>query len=137
MDKKLIALMLVFMLAFGLFTTITVFNKPLTKLTKAKEESIVSPDSSLIFAWPLSTTTNATTPVQINVFVRNANNVPLQNKKVGLTTTLGTVKEVNATTDQAGKATFNLQSATQGIAEVTATVDNQIQLKQKISVKFE
>ena len=137
MDKKLVGLMLFFMLSFGLFISIVLFNKPLSRLTKAKEEFIPSSDASLIFAWPLTAKADGKYPVQVNVFVRNASNVPLTNKIVKLTTSLGSIKDINPTTDKAGKSTFAIGSQTPGIADLTTIVDNQIQLKQKVSVKFE
>ncbi|MBI3366212.1 Ig-like domain-containing protein [Candidatus Roizmanbacteria bacterium] len=137
MDKKLVGLMLIFMLSFGLFATITVFNKPLTRLTKAKEEFLPSSDSSLLFAWPLTAKADGEYSVQINVFVRNATNIPLSNKKVHLATTVGSIKTNNLDTDKAGKATFMISSTSPGLTELSAVVDNQVQLKQKISVKFE
>lgn len=129
--------MLIFMLSFGLFTTITVFNKPLTKLTKAKEEFLPSSETSLIFAWPLTAKASGIASVEINVFVRSASNIPLANKKVHLNTSLGTVRQNDIETDKAGKASFIVSSNTAGFAEITAIVDNQVQLKQKVSVKFE
>jgi len=129
--------MLIFMLAFGLFTTIIVFNKPLTSLTKAKEEFLPSSESSLLFAWPLTAKADSTYVVQVNVFVRNATNIPLLNKKVHLNTTLGTIKDNDRETDKAGKATFVVNSDSPGLAELSAIVNNQVQLKQKVSVKFE
>lgn len=129
--------MLIFMLSFGLFITITVFNKPLTQFTKAKEEFLPSSESSLLFAWPLTAKADSKYVVQVSVFVRNGTNVPLADKKVHLTSTVGTVKENDINTDKAGKATFMVNSDTPGLAELTAMVDNQVQLKQKVSVKFE
>ncbi len=137
MDKKLVGLMLIFMLSFGLFTTIIVFNKPLTRLTKAKEEFLPSSESSLLFAWPLTAKADGAYSVQVNVFVRNATNIPLPNKKVRLATTVGSIKTNDLETDKAGKATFMISSDSSGLAELTAVVDSQVQLKQKISVKFE
>lgn len=129
--------MLIFMLSFGLFTTIIVFNKPLTRLTKAKEEFVPSSESSLLFAWPLTAKADGAFPVQVNIFVRNVANIPLSNKKVHLTTTVGTVRINDLQTDKSGKAAFFVSSDTPGLAELSAVVDSQVQLKQKISVKFE
>ncbi|MFN4212908.1 MAG: Ig-like domain-containing protein [Microgenomates group bacterium] len=137
MDKKLTGLMLIFFLAFSLFTSFMIFNKPLSRLTRAKEEFIASADTSLVFAWPLTAKADNQSSVMVSIFVRNFNNIPLPNKKVSLTTNLGTVTEIQPITDKAGKATFKLNSNTPGIAQLTAVVDNQIQLKQKVSVKFE
>lgn len=137
MDKKLVGLMLIFFLSFGLFTSVLVFNKPLSRLTRAKEEFLPSSDTSLIFAWPLTAVANGQPTVAVNIFVRNVNNLPLPNKKVSLVTSLGNINEVQSTTDKSGKATFNLGSTSPGLAELTATVDNQVQLKQKVTIKFE
>lgn len=137
MDKKLLGLLLIFFLAFTLFTSFMIFNKPLSRLIRAKEEVTASPDTSLIFVWPLAAKADSQSSVIVNIFVRNFNNTPLANKKVSLTTNLGTVTEVQSVTDKAGKATFKLNSNTPGIAQLTAIVDNQVQIKQKVTVKFE
>lgn len=137
MDKKLVGLMLIFMLVFGLYITITIFNKPLTQFTRAKEEFLPSVDNSLIFAWPLTSKTEGKTKVQVNVFVRSSTNIPLPNKKVVLKSNLGTVTPENIATDKGGKATFSIESNNSGIAELSAIVDDQYQLKQKVTVKFE
>lgn len=129
--------MLLFMLSFGLFTIITVFNRPLTNLTKAKEESIPSSDTTHIFVWPLTAKADGNFPVQVNIFVNNALSKPVPNKKVHLSTTLGTIKTNDIVSDQAGKATFTLSSATAGLATITALVDNQVQVKTAVTVKFE
>ncbi|MBI5127107.1 Ig-like domain-containing protein [Candidatus Roizmanbacteria bacterium] len=137
MDKKLKSLLTIFVLVFGLFVGLVVFNQPIKTFTRAKEELIPSSDSSLIFAWPLTAKANGTDKVEINVFVRNANNLPLTNKQVTLQTDLGNLDTSTNTTDKSGKASFNLTSSSNGIAQVTAMVDNQIQVKQTITIKFE
>lgn len=137
MDKKLTSLLILLVLIFSLFIGYVVFQKPIATFTKAKEESIPSSTNSLIFAWPLSAKIDKKEKIQINVFIRNANNIPLSNKLVSLKTNLGTINPSSSVTDKNGKATFILESAVQGIAEITAIVDNKIQLSKTISVKFE
>ncbi|EKE14335.1 MAG: hypothetical protein ACD_12C00562G0001, partial [uncultured bacterium] len=73
----------------------------------------------------------------INIFVRNADNLPLSGKNVSLTTNLGNVAESMQASDKSGKVSFTLTSSTPGLAELNALVDGQIQLKQKVTVKFE
>ena len=136
-DRPLLGLLVVFFFAFFFFITLTTFNKQLATLTRAKEESIPSSETSLIFAWPLTSSTSSTAPVEVNVFIRNANNVPISGRLVTLTTTLGSFSYNSQATDKSGKSTFYLSSTRAGIAEVTGMVDNQIQLKQKITIKFE
>ena len=136
-DRPLLGLLVVFFLAFGLFITLTTFNKQLATLTRAKEESIPSSETSLIFAWPLTSPINSAAPVEIYVFIRNAGNIPISGRLVTLTTTLGNFSYNSQTTDKSGKSTFYLTSPGVGVAEITGMVDNQIQLKQKITIKFE
>jgi len=121
---------------FSLFITFVVFKEPIATFTKAKEESIPSSESSLIFAWPLSAKVGSD-KVNINVFVRNANNLPLANKVVTIKTNFGSFDADSKITDKSGKASFILTSQETGITEITAIIDNQIQVKQTVSVKFE
>jgi len=125
MDKKFMALVLVFFLVFGVFA-------------RASAETDPSSQTSLIFAWPL--TAKIGDKVEVNVFIRNANNTPLNKKSVRLTTNLGLIngsQESTSESDKTGKVNFTLSSDTVGIAELTAFVNNNIQLIQKVSVKFE
>lgn len=137
MDKNFVSLIIVFFLAFGLFITLTTFNKQIATLTRAKEESVPSSETSLMFAWPLTAKVASSTPVEINIFIRNANNLPIGGRKVTLSSTLGKFTQESGITDKSGKTTFYLSSTDPGLAEVSGTVDDQIQLKQKISIKFE
>lgn len=137
MDKKLVVLFLLFFLAFGVFTSILVFNKPLTQLARAKEDLTPSAEKSKMLAYPLySIAANGKAVSVINVFVNSITEKPLANKVVGLTTTVGTVSATSATTDTNGKAEFRLSSTTPGIAKVEATVEG-VKLLQTVTIKFE
>ena len=132
------ALMVVFFLVFGVFVTTTLFNKQISNIARASTETDPSAQTSLIFAWPL--TAKVGDKVEVNVFIRNANNLPLDKKQVKLVTNLGLVngtQESTSESNKTGKVNFTLSSDTAGIAELTAFVNNNIQLIQKISVKFE
>lgn len=138
MDKKFVILMVIFFLVFGVFVTSTLFNKQIGNFARAATESDPSSQTSLIFAWPL--TAKVGEKVDVNVFIRNANNSPLDKKSVRLVTSLGTINgatESTAQSDKTGKVNFVLTSDTPGIAELTVFVNNNIQLSQKVSVKFE
>ncbi|MDO8741658.1 MAG: hypothetical protein Q7J11_00760 [Candidatus Roizmanbacteria bacterium] len=138
MDKKFVALMVVFFLVFGVFVTTTLFNKQISNITRASTETDPSSQTSLIFAWPL--TAKVEDKVDVNVFIRNANNLPLDKKPVKLVTSLGLVngaQESTSESDKTGKVNFTLSSDAAGIAELTVFVNNNIQLIQKVSVKFE
>jgi len=138
MDKKFMALMVVFFMVFGVFVTTTLFNKQIANFARASTETDPSAQTSLIFAWPL--TAKVGDKVEVNVFIRNANNLPLDKKQVKLVTNLGLVngtQESTSESNKTGKVNFTLSSDTAGVAELTAFVNNNIQLIQKISVKFE
>jgi len=135
MDKKLGGILVLFFLTFSIFVTVVFFNQPLTKLTRAKEDFLPSASNSLVFAYPLSLKADGKTPSAVNIFVRSAKGMPVKDQKVTVATTLGTVTELDATTNEQGKATFHLTSDTPGVAEVAVTVGT-IELTQKLSVKF-
>ena len=132
------ALMLVFFLVFGVFITSTLFNKQIANFARASTETDPSAQTSLIFAWPL--TAKVGDKVEVNIFIRNANNLPLEKKQVKLVTNLGLVngtQESISESNKTGKVNFILSSDTIGVAELTAFVSNNIELSQKVSVKFE
>ena len=138
MDKKFIALMILFFVVFGVFVTTTLFSKNLTGFARASTETDPSPTTSLIFAWPL--TPKVGDKVDVNIFVRNKDNQPLDKKQVKLITNLGLIngaQESAGESDKTGKVNFVLTSDSAGIAELTAFVNGNSQLSQKITVKFE
>src|SRR3990167_10913666 len=107
MNKKFMALMLVFFLVFGVFITSTLFNKQIANFARASTETDPSAQTSLIFAWPL--TAKIGDKVDVNVFIRNANNSALDKKPVKLVTNLGLVngaQESTAESDKTGKVSF-------------------------------
>lgn len=138
MDKKFMALMVLFFAVFGVFITTTLFSRNFKGFTRASAATDPSSQTSLIFAWPL--TAKVGDKVEVNVFVRNANNSALDKKPVKLVTNLGLVngaQESTAESDKTGKVSFILSSETKGIAELTAFVSGNTQLIQKVTVKFE
>ena len=135
MDKKLAGLISLFFIAFFVFISVLVFGKPLSRFTRAAEDSRPSADKTLIFAWPLSP--NVTQPVTVDIFVRSKSGKPVENREVLMQTTLGTMNPNLGKSDKNGKASFTLISSTPGVADVSAVVDNSITINQKVSVRFE
>jgi len=138
MDKKFIALMVLFFIVFGIFITNTLFSKQLMGFARASAATDPSPKTSLIFAWPL--TAKVGDKINVNVFVRNSSNSPVDNKPVKLVTNLGLINGAQESTiesDKTGKVNFILTSNTIGLAELTAYVNGNIPLDQKVSIKFE
>lgn len=137
MDKKLVGLLTIFFLLFGLFTTVLIFERPLIRFTKAKDELIPSPEKSIVFAWPLKLSADGRSTSQITVFVRNRDGGALSNKKVTISTNLGLLNSPSAVTNKNGKVEFTLSSTSAGVAEISASVDDSTQLTQKVSIKFD
>ena len=136
MDKKLMSLIGIFMLSFGVFFSVIVFNKPLSRLIRASQETNPSAANSLIFAWPLTVKADGQTPSTITVFLRNEKNYPVPNKPVTVLTSFGEIKESQVVSSKDGKTEFHITSATAGIANITVQ-SGTLTLTQKMSVKFE
>ena len=54
MDKKFIALMVLFLLFLGVFITTTLFSRNFKGFARASATTDPSSQTSLIFAWPLT-----------------------------------------------------------------------------------
>ncbi len=137
MDKKLAGLISLFFLAFFVFISVLVFGKPLSRFTRAAEDTRPSADKTLLFAWPLSTSVTQPQSVTVDVFVRSETGKPVENREVLMQTTLGTLNPNVGTSDKNGKVSFKLSSSSPGVAEVSATVDNSISINQTVTVRFE
>lgn len=135
MDKKLLSLVVVFILLFSAFTISVFFNKQLQTITRAKGFYTPSGQKSLIFAFPLEVKANGKDFSKISVFVRNEEGVPISNKRVSIQTNLGVIEPINDTTDKTGKAEFKITSSEEGIAVIKAEVEN-IPIQQQVSIKF-
>ena len=136
MDKKFSGSLIAFFLLFLVFIALVVFNKPISRFTRAKEDFVLSSQKSLIFAWPLTVKADGKSKTQINVIIRSSNNKLIQNKQTTVRSTLGVVKIISSVTDSGGKSSFELSSTVPGIAEITAYADN-VLLGKKLTIKFE
>lgn len=136
MNNKFVLLILIFFVSFLLFVSFVVFQKPLARLTRAKEEFLPSATNSLIMAYPLKLRADGKSTSSINVFIRSTVDVPIPNATVNLTSSLGQLTPNMISTDKEGRATFSLVSNQIGIASIEAKVNNQL-LDKKISVLFE
>lgn len=136
MDRTLTGMIVVSIISVAIFIGFVSFNKQIAQLTQAKEDTIASPEKSLIFAWPLTVPADAKTPSEITVFVRNPKGKAMENKSITLSSSLGELNSVTQTTGNDGKALFRLTSDTKGVAEIQAVVDNNT-IEKKVTIKFE
>jgi hypothetical protein len=137
MDKKLLFLIFLFFFVFVSFSFTALRQGPFTSFIRAKEETTPSAEKSLIIAWPITINITSNQQSKITVFIRNNRELPIANKSVKLVTTLGNFSPSEAITDKTGKAEFILESNTPGLAEISALIDDSIEIKQKVSIKFE
>ncbi len=136
MDKKLTSLIAIFFLSFGVFASVIIFNKPLSRLIRASQETSPSAASSLVFAWPLTVKADGQSQSTVTVFLRNEKNYPVASKPISIVSSLGQVLEKEIISGKDGKAEFHLVSSNPGIAQITV-YSGSLKLTQKISVKFE
>lgn len=139
MDNKIIGLLVIFFLSFAIFIIFVFFNKPLSTLTRASEESkTVSPAESKIIFYPYTVKADGKSSSVIQVFLVSIKGNPIKDKRVRLQTSLGSVveSELSKSDEDHSYYTFHLISNIEGTAQVEAIVDNNMILNQKISVLF-
>lgn len=137
MDKKLGGLLLVFFLLFTVFASSVLFSTQLSSITRAKEDYVPSAKASLLFAYPLLVKADGTTKSTISVFIRSDKGMPVKDKKVMITSSVGQLSMPDVTTDEKGKATLTLTSSTKGVAVIEATIDGTLKMTQSLSITFE
>ena len=136
MDRKLLILGGIFILAFISFISVVFLNDPIARLTRAANPNTKpSPQMSLLFAWPLSTNADGKAKSEITVFIRDTTDRGLEGQPVRVTSSLGSLSNATSTTDSTGKATFSLTSTSKGIANIEGFVDNTKLLK-TVTVQF-
>jgi len=137
MDKRLGGLLLVFFLLFTVFATGMILNKQIVTFTRAKEDYAPSISASLLFGYPLLVKADGTSKTTINIFVRSDKGMPVKDQKLTITSSLGDLSSKDAVTDEKGKATLTLTSATPGIANVEAFIGGNLKMTQTLSIKFQ
>jgi hypothetical protein len=137
MDKKLGALLFVFFLLFTIFAFVILSGNSLVSFTRAKEDFAASPKTSLLFAFPLLLKADGKSKSTISVFVRSDKGMPVKDQKVIMSSSLGDLETTEITTDEKGKATVTLTSASAGTAVIGAAVGGTIKLTQTLSIIFE
>lgn len=135
MDTKLIGLLSIFFLVFGVFMTVLLFNDNLTTITKAKDELIPSSEKSIILAYPLSLQAG-NGQSKVTVWVRNKEGKGIPNQPVTLTTSLGTLDIQALNSDGQGRAIFTLSSQTAGTATLNATIAGTVNPSNTVTVEF-
>ena len=137
MDKKLGGLLVVFFLLFTIFASSIIFTKQLSSFTRAKEDYTPSVKTSLLFAFPLLVKADGTTKSTISVFIRSDKGMPVKDRRVVLSATVGQLSTSEVTTDDKGKATATLTSTSTGSSVISAMIDGTAKMSQSLSITFE
>lgn len=132
MDKKFLFLVFAFFLVFGTFSIAVFFDQSgATLQTRASNQCEPAESKSLIVSFPKSGLEPGE-PCQVNVFARCTDETAVTGADVTLSVTNGTTDPAgSATTDEAGKAVFNVTP--NGLAEITATINGTLQLPETVT----
>lgn len=126
-------LVTIFFLLFGFFTVSVIFGGPLRQRIRATNPPAVSATSSLIV---VDLTSKIGSPATATCIVRAADGSAIANQTCALTASCGTVEPPSGTTNENGIAAFLVRSDTACTAQITATVNNSVQITQSASIQF-
>lgn len=137
MDIKLFWLTTLIVATFLGFAGYVFFSGSFSVVTRASNENrIISPQTSLVFAWPLSLPADDTTTSEVTVFIRNPEGTGLPEEPVAVITDIGTVSPATGLTDADGKAVFQIKSAESGTATIEAR-SGSTRLTRTVTVQFQ
>lgn len=113
------------------FRTTVFFGKAYTR-----SDSNITLQNSYLFASPLQAKADSKELIRITVFVLDGRGLGVSNQKIELIKpqTLS-LQEIQSTTDDTGKAVFDLSSPTPGKFDIAATVGG-VQIPQKVRISF-
>lgn len=134
MDGKLALLLILVVFAFIAFVGFVFFNDQIVGVTQASNQE-VSPQQTLLFAWPLEASSDGATASKITIFVRDENGIPVEGKAVVVETTHGTIEQPQTVSGPDGDAIFAITATSPGLAEIRAIVDN-IPITKSVTVQF-
>ena len=112
------------------------FTGPLSTFTHAVVPLSVSEVNTTIYAYPLKIKADGRTQSKIDLFVANSDSLPVPNKIVVASSTIGTLSPTNALTNNMGHASYILTMEEPGIATIQFTVDS-VLLGKQITVQGE
>lgn len=134
MDKKLVGLITVFFLVFGVFMTFLLFGRNAPVSIRANA-NIQKCDNSFIFANDVSLAIGST--ATFVAYVRNSEGTGLPKVPVTCATTLGTISSSNESiTANSGSATFTLTSDTAGIATISCSTPSCSSFAKNVTIQF-
>lgn len=133
--KKIIFIII---LIFGLITAIFLVTQTTIFKSRASNTNNRLPvkENSYLFASPIQAKADGQEKIRITVFLLDSNGLGVSQQTVILKfPSILQIETLQSTTDDYGKATFNLSSTTPGKFEISASTSN-FSLSQKINLLF-
>ncbi len=124
-------LIAVFLLVFGVFMSLLLFNNQISSAIRATT-NVPSCPNSYIFVSDV----DATEPVSAVVFARNSNGNGVSRVPVTCNATLGEITPANQITDNQGNANFIISSTVAGTAVINCSLSPCGAISQAVSVRF-
>lgn len=123
-DRKFNVFLGIFLLLFATVTYLSLSNNRLGIFTRASNKEL-DIAKSVILINKLEAQATGSDISTITVFARNSSGIGIVNKRVEITSTLGTLNLPSQLTDSYGKAVFNLVSSSPGTAILSVQIDSQ------------
>ena len=133
-DKKFNIIIGVFLLLFISISYLSLSNSRLPIFTQASNKE-VDINKTVVIISKLEALANSNDQSVITVFTRNSQSVGIENQRVDISTSLGTLSNSTMLSDNYGKTEFQITSDITGTAELSILVNNQPVLSQ-YSIKF-
>ena len=132
-DNKLMGLVVIFFLLFGFFTVSVLFGQPIRQRIRANNPPPPSATSSLLV---VDLTAQVGKSATATCIVRAADGSAIANQTCAIAASCGTVSPASGQTNTSGIASFLVTSDAPCTAQLTATVNNSIQITQTASIQF-
>jgi hypothetical protein len=135
MTKKIIFIIL---LTFGLITAIVLATQTTIFKSRASSTNNHLPvkENSYLFASPIQAKADGQEKIRVTVFLLDSNGLGVSQQSVTLNVPPGIqIETLQSTTDDLGKATFNLSTIYPGKYAISASTST-INLSQKINLLF-
>ncbi len=129
MDKKFTTLVLVFFLVLGTFATSLYFEQTATLRARATQKCSPVAEKSFAVSFPKVVAKGES--CEVNVFARCEDESGVPGAVVSIAVSGGTAQTTQNTTDENGNASFTVTP--EGLASITATINNSIQVPTQIT----
>src|SRR3989339_485371 len=123
-DKKFNIIIGVFLLLFISISYLSLSNNRLPIFTQASNKEL-DINKTVVIISKLETLADSNDQSIITVFTRNSQSAGIENQRVDISTSLGTLSNSTMLSDNYGKTEFQITSDITGTAELSILVNNQ------------